>query len=404
MSRQGTDIASLQKEINVLDPGRYELRKVIGAGSYGVVLKAADKGAGKGQDGEKNEECAVKKVSKEIFTDMTLAKRILREIKLLAHFENENIVSVRNLVTPQQPDFKEFFIIMDLMETDLKSVFKSGQKMTNAHIQYFLYQILRAMKFIHAANVIHRDITPANILVNINCDLKICDFGLARDTPGDDEQYMTDYVTMRWYRAPELVMESKVYTAAVDVWGIGAIMSEMFGSKPLFPGKDRVNQLDKIIDVIGTPPDEELKTVGSEAAQKYIKKKTKRQQTCFKAIFPQADPHGIDIMGRMLTFHPAKRLTVEQGLEHAYLNELHDPEDEDTSGVQPFDCDYEKGLKSLAEVKKAIYDETVKFHERYPNTKPKQKITPLDTAGVDRDRSHGGTLDRTEVQGDAGFS
>eukprot|EP01065_Artemidia_motanka_P000285 TRINITY_DN1011_c0_g1_i1.p1 TRINITY_DN1011_c0_g1~~TRINITY_DN1011_c0_g1_i1.p1 ORF type:complete len:429 (+),score=146.86 TRINITY_DN1011_c0_g1_i1:88-1287(+) len=399
MARQHTDLPSLQREIAALDD-RYELRKVIGAGSYGVVLKAYDRKDV--QDG-KPVECAVKKVSKEIFTDMTLAKRILREIKLLAHFDNENIVSVRNLVTPPSAEFKEFFIVMDLMETDLKSVFKSGQKMTNAHIQYFLYQILRAMKFIHTAQVIHRDITPANILVNINCDLKICDFGLARDTPGDDEQYMTDYVTMRWYRAPELVMESKVYTAAVDVWGIGAIMSEMFGSKPLFPGKDRVNQLDKIIDVIGTPPDDELKTVGSEAAQRYIKKKSQRQRTDFKKLFPQADPQGIDIMDRMLVFHPSKRLTVEAGLEHPYLSELHDPEDEDVSEVKAFDCDYERGLKSLAEVKKAIFDETMKFHERFPKTRPHRGGVQIQATG-EPGRAQAGTLDRQDVVGDTGFS
>eukprot|EP01062_Namystynia_karyoxenos_P045093 TRINITY_DN3341_c0_g1_i1.p1 TRINITY_DN3341_c0_g1~~TRINITY_DN3341_c0_g1_i1.p1 ORF type:complete len:399 (+),score=165.29 TRINITY_DN3341_c0_g1_i1:91-1287(+) len=398
MAGKSQDLQSLQRELGQLDD-RYELKKVIGAGSYGVVLKGNDR---KDIVEGKPVECAVKKVSKEIFTDMTLAKRILREIKLLAHFDNENIVSLRNLITPQTPEFKEFFIVMDLMETDLKSVFKSGQKMTNAHVQYFLYQILRAMKFIHAAQVIHRDLTPANILVNINCDLKVCDFGLARDAPGDDEQYMTDYVTMRWYRAPELVMESKVYTSAVDVWGIGAIMSEMFGSKPLFPGKDRVNQLDKIIDIIGTPPDDELRTVGSEAAQRYIKKKTRRERMDFYARFPQADPKGIELMDKMLVFHAAKRLTVEAGLEHPYLSELHDPEDEDTSDVRPFDCDYERGLKSLADVKKAIYDETVRFHERFPKTKPSRGLQ-LEATGSET-RAAAGTLDRQDVAADTKFA
>lgn len=291
---------------------------------------------------------------------------------------------------------------MDLMETDLKSVFKSGQKMTNAHVQYFLYQMLRAMKFIHVAQVIHRDLTPANILVNINCDLKICDFGLARDAPGDDEQYMTDYVTMRWYRAPELVMESKVYTSAVDIWGIGSIMWEMFGGgKPLFPGKDRVNQLDKIIDIIGTPPDGELKEVGSEAAQRYIKKKSNKTRYDFAARLPGTDKQGIDLMNLMLVFHPVKRLMADKGLEHPYLSELHDPEDEDTSDVKPFDCDYEKKMSSLADVKKAIYDECVSFHERFPKTKPGKGLNIEGTGGDGA--AHGGTLDRQAVDGDTKF-
>ena len=280
-----TSVSAVQKDLDLLDT-RYILEKVIGAGSYGMVLRATDKLAVQ----DEPVKCAVKKVSKEIFTDMNLAKRILREIKLLAHFNNDNVVGLRNIMTPQTKDFKEFFIVMDLMETDLKTVFKSGQKMTNAHVQYFLYQILRALKFIHSAGVIHRDITPANILVNINCDLKICDFGLARDEPTKDDQFLTDYVTMRWYRAPELVMESILYNGAVDVWGVGCILCEMLGSKPLFNGKDRVNQLDKIIDIIGTPSDAEITTIGSKAAQNYIRKKSQKKRLDFAATFPSADP------------------------------------------------------------------------------------------------------------------
>ena len=362
MSKDLPTLRTLQDEISSLDP-RYKLEKVIGAGSYGVVLKAKENFNGK------EEPCAVKKVSKEIFTDTILAKRILREIKLLGHFNNDNIVALRNLITPSTKDFKEFFIVMDLMETDLKSVFKSGQKMQNEHVQYFLYQILRALKQIHAAGVIHRDITPANILVNINCDLKICDFGLARDEPKEDDQFLTDYVTMRWYRAPELVMESKTYTGAVDVWGVGAIVCEMFGSKPLFPGKDRVNQLDKIIDVIGTPPDAEIKSIGSEAAQRYIKKKSVKKPTDFYAKFPNADPLGIQLMVKMLSFHPARRITVETALEHEFLAELHDEQDEDVSCVRPFLFDDTK-FNSAADVKAAIFEETMAFHKRKPITLP----------------------------------
>eukprot|EP00659_Diplonema_papillatum_P018134 gene18134-27928_t len=370
-------VSQVQKDLNELDP-RYTLEKVIGAGSYGVVLRAVDR---KAKDGE-DVKCAVKKVSKEIFTDMNLAKRILREIKLLGHFNNENIVGLRNLITPNTREFKEFFIVMDLMETDLKSVFKSGQKMTNAHVQYFLYQIIRALKFIHSAGVIHRDITPANILVNINCDLKICDFGLARDEPKEDDQYLTDYVTMRWYRAPELIMESKVYNGSVDVWGVGCLVGEMHGSKPMFPGKDRVNQLDKVIDIIGTPAESELATVGSEAAQKYIRKKSHK---------------AMDLMDKMLVFHPAKRITVHDALLHPYLAELHDEEDEDTSKVKPFDFDDTK-FKTTADVKNAIYEETLAFHARYPSTAVKGKgtISQLDPTG--EGRAPNGTIEKQPVE------
>ena len=114
-------------------------------------------------------------------------------------------------------------------------------------LQYFLYQILRGLKYIHSANVIHRDLKPSNLLLNANCDLKICDFGLARPTA--ENEYMTEYVVTRWYRAPELLLNSSDYTAAIDVWSVGCIYMELMNRKPLFPGKDHVHQMRLLTEV-----------------------------------------------------------------------------------------------------------------------------------------------------------
>lgn len=114
-------------------------------------------------------------------------------------------------------------------------------------LQYFLYQILRGLKYIHSANVLHRDLKPSNLLLNANCDLKICDFGLARTTSETD--FMTEYVVTRWYRAPELLLNSSEYTAAIDVWSVGCIFMELMDRKPLFPGRDHVHQLRLLMEV-----------------------------------------------------------------------------------------------------------------------------------------------------------
>ena len=114
-------------------------------------------------------------------------------------------------------------------------------------VQYFLYQILRGLKYIHSANVLHRDLKPSNLLLNANCDLKICDFGLARTTSETD--FMTEYVVTRWYRAPELLLNSSEYTAAIDVWSVGCIFMELMDRKPLFPGRDHVHQLRLLMEV-----------------------------------------------------------------------------------------------------------------------------------------------------------
>ena len=125
------------------------------------------------------------------------------------------------------------------METDMHRVIRT-QDLSDDHCQYFIYQTLRALKAMHSANVLHRDLKPSNLLLNANCDLKVCDFGLARSAASteDNSGFMTEYVATRWYRAPEIMLTFKEYTKAIDVWSVGCILAEMLNGKPLFPGKD----------------------------------------------------------------------------------------------------------------------------------------------------------------------
>src|ERR1700712_405325 len=125
------------------------------------------------------------------------------------------------------------------METDMHRVIRT-QNLSDDHCQYFIYQTLRALKAMHSANVLHRDLKPSNLLLNANCDLKVCDFGLARSAASqeDNSGFMTEYVATRWYRAPEIMLTFKEYTKAIDVWSVGCILAEMLSGKPLFPGKD----------------------------------------------------------------------------------------------------------------------------------------------------------------------
>jgi len=153
-------------------------------------------------------------------------------------------------------------MVTDLLETDLTSIIKSNQDITDDHIQFFFYQILRGMKYVHSAGIIHRDLKPRNILVNANCDVKICDFGLAR-VLGDPatpmpESPMTEYVCTRWYRPPEILCKRRTYSTSVDVWSLGCILAELVGRQAIFRGRNTLNQLEVIIDVIGNPTDAEV--------------------------------------------------------------------------------------------------------------------------------------------------
>mmetsp|Transcript_3173 Transcript_3173/g.3906 ORF Transcript_3173/g.3906 Transcript_3173/m.3906 type:complete len:217 (+) Transcript_3173:231-881(+) len=190
------------------------------------------------------------------------AKRTLREIKILRLLHHENVINIKTIISPKSlKDFNEIYVVLELMETDLGSIIKSDQELSLDHIKFFMYQLLRGIKYIHSAGILHRDLKPRNLLVDSNCDLKICDFGLSRaDIP---ELYeagsMTDYVSTRWYRAPELLLGSEDYTKSVDMWAVGCIFSELLTRRPFLPGSDSENQLKMIINMIGVPDKETVK-------------------------------------------------------------------------------------------------------------------------------------------------
>jgi tRNA A-37 threonylcarbamoyl transferase component Bud32 len=221
---------------------RYSLVRVVGSGAYGVVISS--------KDSIKKNEVAIKMVPK-AFNDEIDAKRILREIKLLRHLKHENIIGICDMLPPNArylEDYHDVYIIADLMETDLHRIIYSKQKLSIDHVQYFAYQLLRGLKYIHSAGVIHRDLKPSNLLVNSNCDLKICDFGLARgihQTHGDQNSTMllTEYVVTRWYRAPEIMLACHEYSKPIDIWSVGCIFAELIQRKPYFPGDDYIDQV-----------------------------------------------------------------------------------------------------------------------------------------------------------------
>ncbi|KAK4391137.1 Mitogen-activated protein kinaseMMK1 [Sesamum angolense] len=254
----------------------------IGKGAYGIVCSALNS--------ETNEHVALKKIAN-AFDNRIDAKRTLREIKLLRHMDHEN---------------------------------------------YFLYQILRGLKYIHSANVLHRDLKPSNLLLNANCDLKICDFGLARVTSETD--FMTEYVVTRWYRAPELLLNSSDYTAAIDVWSVGCIFMELMDRRPLFPGRDHVHQLRLLMEanlIIFYPDGFSLSTIW------YLISVLLNEQS--RAMM---------------------RPIFEDALAHPYLNSLHDISDEPIC-TTPFSFDFEQHALTEEQMKELIYREALAFNPEY---------------------------------------
>lgn len=175
----------------------------------------------------------------------------------------------------------EIYIVTELMDCDLHFVISSGQVLSDDHIQYFLFQLLLGLHHIHISGVVHRDLKPHNVLLNKDCELRICDFGLARHlavpnggqgAAPDDQRLLTIYVTTRWYRAPELLCLNETYSTAVDMWSVGCILAEMLGRQPLFPGRDYLDQIRLIIECLGTPTESDLATLQNQRAAQYIQR------------------------------------------------------------------------------------------------------------------------------------
>jgi len=263
---------------------KYRLIRAIGTGAYGVVVSAEDTSSG--------EKVAIKKVPS-AFNDLTDALRILREIRLMKHFEHENILGVSDLGAPESlATFEDVYIMSPLMETDLHRIIYSRQDLSDDHLSYFVYQMLVGLKYIHSAQVIHRDLKPSNLLLNSDCSMKLADFGLARGITSTEvaEGSLTEYVVTRWYRAPEIMLACQEYSKAIDVWAVGCIFAELLGTKPLFPGDDYIHQLKLIVEVLGSPGEDDMAFIKSSRARAFMAKQAGKPRVPWATLFPKANP------------------------------------------------------------------------------------------------------------------
>ncbi|KAI3469499.1 hypothetical protein Pfo_026162 [Paulownia fortunei] len=339
---------------------RYRIEEVIGKGSYGVVCSAYDTHLG--------EKVAIKKIN-DIFEHVSDATRILREIKLLRLLRHPDIVEIKHiLLPPSRREFKDIYVVFELMESDLHQVIKANDDLTPEHYQFFLYQLLRGLKYIHTANVFHRDLKPKNILANADCKLKICDFGLARVAFNDTPMaiFWTDYVATRWYRAPELCGSffSK-YTPAIDIWSIGCIFAELLTGKPLFPGKNVVHQLDLMTDLLGTPPPETIARIRNEKARRYLSSMRKKKPIPLSYKFPNADPLALRLLERMLAFDPKDRPSAEEALADPYFRNLARVEREPSAQpITKMEFEFERRRITKEDVRELIYREILEYHPK----------------------------------------
>jgi len=393
-----------------VDHARFELKRQLGKGSYGAVAEAVDHLTG--------QRVAIKRIDN-VFDVFENAKRIYREVCILRRMEHANVVKIVHLEAPRDLlAFSSVYIVFECMDTDFQKLTKDEtQTLTLQHVRHFLYQTLLGMHYCHSARILHRDIKPANLLLTEACDLKICDFGLARsvdveveEEEDEDERdrlgvanppearssaasaaavaagvasgsssssmvvssapvggheahvarQMTRHVVTRWYRAPELPLYNDgVYTFAVDLWAVGCCYAEMLGMldsgiedsnfdrKALFPGgacypmskdrggprrdgKEKKDQLSVILDVLGSPSEDEMRRLRTDEARRYVHelKPARVASEDLGRRYPTAGAEALDLLRRMLRFNPEDRLSVRDAMAHPFLASVRQPQHE----------------------------------------------------------------------------
>jgi len=299
---------------------KYVLESKLGKGAYGIVWKATHR--------RSSETVALKKIF-DAFCNNTDAQRTFREIMFLKRIRHDNIVKLLNVIKAEQNPM-DIYLVFDYMETDLHAVIRADI-LQPIHKKFIIYQLLKALKYMHSGNLLHRDMKPSNILLNSDCSVKVADFGLARsvsDSGCNTGPVLTDYVATRWYRAPEILCGSTKYTKGVDIWSVGCILGELFIGKPLFPGTSTLNQLEKIIQLIGKPTDADIDAVESSFANTIISSVKDTKQINFAEKFHGVDKDAIDLLKKCLKFNPLERINAEEALQHPFVSKFHDPRSE----------------------------------------------------------------------------
>mmetsp|Transcript_8723 Transcript_8723/g.8265 ORF Transcript_8723/g.8265 Transcript_8723/m.8265 type:complete len:297 (-) Transcript_8723:8-898(-) len=258
---------------------------------------------------------------------------------------------------------ESIYVTTDYMPSDLMQIIHSSNPLAEEQIVFILFQILSALKYLHSANILHRDLKPSNILINEDCEVKLCDFGLARaiDESEKNNTDLTIYVTTRIYRAPELLFLIGNYTQAIDVWSVGCIFAEMLIRRPLFACPDHMKIAQKIYDLVGSI--EEIKGSDFESRMSYFQsfEKKKDPNQSFDNIFGAFSDTAKDLLSKMLVLDPSKRITIDDALNHPYFEDYKEEIEELENCEKKFNCDFETSSSDSTKLKQEIVREIFSF-------------------------------------------
>ncbi|XP_068787971.1 serine/threonine-protein kinase MAK isoform X3 [Struthio camelus] len=282
---------------------RYTTMKQLGDGTYGSVLM--------GKSNESGELVAIKRMKRKFYSWDECMN--LREVKSLKKLNHANVIKLKEVIREND----HLYFVFEYMKENLYQLMKDRNKLfPESVIRNIMYQILQGLAFIHKHGFFHRDMKPENLLCMGPELVKIADFGLARELRSQPPY--TDYVSTRWYRAPEVLLRSSIYSSPIDIWAVGSIMAELYTLRPLFPGTSEVDEIFKICQVLGTPKKSDWPE-GYHLASAMNFRFPQCVPINLKTLIPNASSEAIQLMSDMLSWNPKKRPTASQALKYPYF-------------------------------------------------------------------------------------
>ncbi|GAB2215791.1 hypothetical protein Droror1_Dr00020192 [Drosera rotundifolia] len=281
---------------------RYKLIKEVGDGTFGSVWRALSKQTG--------EVVAIKKMKKKYYSWEECIN--LREVKSLRKMNHPNIVKLKEVI--REHDILHF--VFEYMESNLYQLIRDrGKPFSETEVRNWCFQVFQGLAYMHQHGYFHRDLKPENLLVTKDV-IKIADFGLAREITS--EPPFTEYVSTRWYRAPEVLLQSPSYTSAVDMWAMGAIMAELFSLRPLFPGSSEADEIYKVCSLMGSPTEDSWAN-GLLLAMAMNYQFPQFPGVHLSALVPSASKDAVNLMTSLCSWDPCKRPTAVEALQHPFF-------------------------------------------------------------------------------------
>ncbi|KAI9254643.1 serine/threonine-protein kinase pef1 [Sporodiniella umbellata] len=284
---------------------KYIRQEKLGEGTYATVFK--------GKNRLTKEIVALKEIH--LDPEEGAPSTAIREISLMKELKHTNIVRLMDVIHTES----KLVLVFEYMNQDLKKYMDTRHSLDATTIKSFMYQLLKGIAYCHENRVLHRDLKPQNLLINTQGELKLGDFGLARAFGIPVNTFSNEVVTL-WYRAPDVLLGSRMYSTSIDIWSAGCIMAEMYTGRPLFPGTTNEDQLQKIFRILGTPTEQTWP--GISQLSEYKQPHVIYPQQSISQVLPSIDVCGLDLLNRMLQYQPQLRISAKEALNHTYFADL----------------------------------------------------------------------------------